>query len=197
MKELRDLTDLTIHDVQPTHDEQTTGRRHSLLRGEDSNLYGTESYIPEVTRLGREALTWPTAPMPETAPIPPPEGVPAAKNPAALEPLAFTLEPLPFPRVSGLVFRFSEDAEPLSSECGTGKTVKARFSLWLQGKSPFEPFDAPRATGWNPPATPAAPEIAHERVYSRISRCVGRTGMHQASPEIGPPLYNPRLNQAG
>jgi len=30
MKELRDLTDLMIHDVQPISDEQTTGRRHSL-----------------------------------------------------------------------------------------------------------------------------------------------------------------------
>ena len=30
MKELRDLNDLTMHDVKLMSDEETTGRRHSL-----------------------------------------------------------------------------------------------------------------------------------------------------------------------
>jgi len=34
MKDLRDLKDWTIHDVKPISVEQTTGRRHSLDRGE-------------------------------------------------------------------------------------------------------------------------------------------------------------------
>ena len=35
MKELRDLKDLTIHDVQPISDEQTTGRRHGDEAGRE------------------------------------------------------------------------------------------------------------------------------------------------------------------
>ena len=34
MKDLRDLTDLTMHDVQPMSDEETTGQRH---KGDQQN----------------------------------------------------------------------------------------------------------------------------------------------------------------
>jgi len=43
MREVRDLKDLTVHDVQPISDAQTTGRRHSLR---DSS----EPYLPNSSR---------------------------------------------------------------------------------------------------------------------------------------------------
>jgi len=38
MKELRDLKDVTIHDVQPVSDEQTTGRRRTTYLDATSTI---------------------------------------------------------------------------------------------------------------------------------------------------------------
>ena len=79
MRDLRYLTDLTIHDVKPIRDELTTERRHSLR-------YSTDHHLLELQRLQFEK-TEPGILNPSSHTIDP--------NPHTLNPQHSTLIPNP------------------------------------------------------------------------------------------------------